>query len=623
MHTCHHPTSPAYALTLTIALALALAVVGPSAYAQPSDPAAAADDALPRAISHLDRVTVFRGEALVTRVVEVPAGKGDIDLVVEDLPERVVPASLAARPEGEGLLVRAVRFQSRVSQHAPDPKIAALDEELRQLDERRDDPKVALRNAEQRHALITAQTKSWAVPTLRHDIGRGAIDAKKVSELNAHLFGLLDKAEAQVASLRAEQRALQRKRAQTQRQRSELVGGSRHRREAIVTVARGRAGKARLYLDDIVRSATWTPTYHMRLTAKGDKVRVEYLAEVAQQSGEDWQGVELVLSTATPRMSAESPVLAPLWIQLAEQSGGKKAANKGLGGASYSQAQSSLRAQQRRLLADQDQNRAGWEVNKAAARSQRAEIAADRASIVQAREALRQAEETLAVSYALSGRLSLGSRSERQLVEIAAFELDAEAFYEAVPLFSSYVNRYARVTNKSRVPLLAGPYSAWSEGEFVGRGDIGVVATGQDFVIGFGADPQLRCARELVDKKDETSWGTRTQTFDVRLRVESYKDTPVRVQLYDRIPATRDATDLTIKLLTAGRTLSRDPVYLRDHKPAGILRWDLDVPAASHGAKAIDLRYRWEMAYAKDKHVGKEAAERLDLMRRDYEMLMH
>lgn len=56
---------------------------------------------------------------------------------------------------------------------------------------------------------------------------------------------------------------------------------------------------------------------------------------------------------------------------------------------------------------------------------------------------------------------------------------------------------------------------------------------------------------------------------------------------------------------------------------AGILRWDLDVAAGSHGAKAQDVRYKWEMAYAKDTHIGKEASERVDLMRRDYEAATH
>ena len=591
----------------------------PDIVTPPADAHARENPAATPSASRVQAVTVYRGEALVTRVVEVPAGTGDVDLVVTGLPENVVPASLAARPETKGVLVRAVRFQARVAEHAPDPKIAALDSELLALAERRQDTQQALQDAQQRHGLIIGQMSGWAVPTLKQEIGRSTIDPKRVAELNAHQFGLLEKAESALQQQRLALRDLDKRRTLIQRKRNELVGGSRHTREAIITVARTKGSKAKIALDYMVRGATWQPTYHMRLGKDGDKVRVEYLAEVSQESGEDWQNVSLVLSTATPRMTAESPVLAPLWVQLGQQAGGKTS----LGSAGYSQMQNQLRAKQRKLLADKDQNRAGWEVNLSAARSQRAEIAADRDAIVNSREAMRQNEETLAVSYALPGQLSLGSRSEQQLVEIAAFELDAEAFYEAVPLFSSYVNRYARVVNKGRLPLLAGPYSAWSDGEFVGRGEIGVVATGQDFVVGFGADTQLRCERELVDKKDEISWGTRTQTFDVRLRIESFKDRPIKVLLYDRIPATREGGDLTIKLGTASKALSKDPVYVRDRRPAGILRWDLDVAAGSHGAKALDLRYKWEMAYAKDKHIGKEATERVDLMRRDYEAAMH
>ena len=96
----------------------------------PADAHARENPAATPSASRVQAVTVYRGEALVTRVVEVPAGTGDVDLVVTGLPENVVPASLAARPETKGVLVRAVRFQARVAEHAPDPKIAALDSEL-------------------------------------------------------------------------------------------------------------------------------------------------------------------------------------------------------------------------------------------------------------------------------------------------------------------------------------------------------------------------------------------------------------------------------------------------------------------------------------------------------------
>ncbi|MCO4764227.1 MAG: DUF4139 domain-containing protein [Myxococcales bacterium] len=167
------------------------------------------------------------------------------------------------------------------------------------------------------------------------------------------------------------------------------------------------------------------------------------------------------------------------------------------------------------------------------------------------------------------------------------------------------------------LPLLAGSYRAFSDGEFVGKGKVPVIARGQDFTIGLGADTQLRCYRELVDKTDETSWGSRVQSFDYRLRIESYKRGPVKVRVYDRIPASK-TKELEIKLTKHSRGLSNEAVYKRDHRPRGILRWDLKVAPGSNGAKALDMTYRFEMKYEKGKHVGRKATGLMRVMEKDF-----
>src|SRR5947209_19853651 len=72
------------------------------------------------------------------------------------------------------------------------------------------------------------------------------------------------------------------------------------------------------YLDDM---ASWRPQYKFR-TGEGakegkDVVQLEYLAAVTQQSGEDWQGVHLVLSTAQPMLNATPPELKMLAVTVA------------------------------------------------------------------------------------------------------------------------------------------------------------------------------------------------------------------------------------------------------------------------------------------------------------------
>ena len=44
--------------------------------------------------SRIDRVTVYPNNALVTREVEVPAGNGLIELIVNPMPDQIVPSGL-------------------------------------------------------------------------------------------------------------------------------------------------------------------------------------------------------------------------------------------------------------------------------------------------------------------------------------------------------------------------------------------------------------------------------------------------------------------------------------------------------------------------------------------------
>src|SRR5207248_2514089 len=65
------------------------------------------------------------------------------------------------------------------------------------------------------------------------------------------------------------------------------------------------------------------PQYKFR-TGEGakegkDVVQLEYLAAVTQQSGEDWQGVHLVLSTAQPMLNATPPELKMLAVTVASK----------------------------------------------------------------------------------------------------------------------------------------------------------------------------------------------------------------------------------------------------------------------------------------------------------------
>ena len=60
---------------------------------------------------HVSSVTVYQGQALVTREIEVKDAQGLHEVVVTNLPESVLPGSLFAEPSG-GVEVRSVRVSS-------------------------------------------------------------------------------------------------------------------------------------------------------------------------------------------------------------------------------------------------------------------------------------------------------------------------------------------------------------------------------------------------------------------------------------------------------------------------------------------------------------------------------
>jgi len=61
--------------------------------------------------SRIESVTVYRGQALVTRVVTLPARAGELELVVADLPAQIIAGSLSASG-ANGVRSRSVRYRT-------------------------------------------------------------------------------------------------------------------------------------------------------------------------------------------------------------------------------------------------------------------------------------------------------------------------------------------------------------------------------------------------------------------------------------------------------------------------------------------------------------------------------
>jgi hypothetical protein len=420
------------------------------------------------------------------------------------------------------------------------------------------------------------------------------------------------------------------------RELTELAAGSsRTERDAVIVVDRADGGGT-VRLNYLVTAATWRPLYRFRAGAEKDPLLLEYLAAIEQQTGEDWTGVDMTLSTAQPQLNATPPELLALDIAVVGrnslangppgQPGQMQAATKasngmmgggmgGMGGAMESKQMSNLFRDQSQALRKKAQEEligqraeAGKQfINEAAAFEQTEELLARKDDQADAEPAEQRrdvagavvAREGPSVTYHLRSRLTVPSRNDQQLIEVARIETKPEYYYKAVPVLTSHVYRLADLANKSDYVLLPGEATMYVGTDFVGRMNLPLVAIGERYTVGFGVDPQLQVARVLAKKTRSVQGGNQVRHYEYRITVASYKSEEVKVQVWDRLPRA-EAEAVAVSLVDPSPKLSDEPGYLRQFRPDNLLRWDLTVAPGQTGEKAVSIAYQFKLEYARD-----------------------
>lgn len=308
--------------SLWLAAALACAQVGPikePAAANPAQDVARQAENVPPprpAASKITVVTVYQGQALVTREVSVPEGDGTVELVVTPLPPQTVDSSLYT--EGtDGLRVLSTRFRTRAIKEDTRQEVRSKRELLKKLqaDAQRLQKEIAVQQEDLGYLQKLGGFTSTALTGLTE---KGRLDSEAIVSLSNFVMdnrGTKTKIET---DLRQQLQTNTEATEFAMRQLAELTAGtSRVERDAVIVVHRARAQAGTVRLGYLVSSATWRPQYRLRGGQGDAPVRLEYLAAVVQQTGEAWPGVRITLSTARPSLEAAPPELLPLKMAIA------------------------------------------------------------------------------------------------------------------------------------------------------------------------------------------------------------------------------------------------------------------------------------------------------------------
>ena len=581
---------------LTHALVLAVALITCLASAASAD--------VPTTTGAISKVTVYRGQALVTRTVSVDLPPGASELIVKDLPAMIVPESIYAQTSDD-TKVLSVRYREKaVSENTR--------EEVRQLDAQIEDVQHQIKNAESEHKHLDLQwqmfekLKDFTIAAAKSDLSRGLLTFEPVESLvelieqkGLEYYKQRMELEDKIAGLKKEQGLLDRK-------RNELVAGqSRTEREAVLFISRTGGKRIAIQLSYLVGGANWQQQYNLRADPEKSNVLIEYNAVVNQTSGEDWDGVALSLSTAEPTMVAAPPILEPMLVALSNPALTQQLQTQAfIGAAQARQYQESRKANIKKGIA------ANTELNELAINNQAFFFRAGQQELQEFQQQIAQISRTegISVTYELPGRLTLPSRSDQQLVSIASITARADFTLIATPLLTDFVYLQADLLNNSDTVLLPGQASIFRNGEFVGKSRLPQVTIGETFTAGFGIDSQVHVVRELENKKTRIQGGNRIDTYDYRVALSNYKNTPVELQLLDRLPYTDDAS-IKIELSPFDSALGEELLHaerrrgMRSAGKKGILRWDLKLAPNTIEKDATVVKYSFTMEYDRNMQI--------------------
>ena len=512
------------------------------------------------ASSRISQVTVYASSAFVTRSATVPMKSGDTRVVFANIVPELDENSLRVKGRGTAeVKLLGAQLKREYTADVPVEKVQQLTEEIQALE----DHNTKLENEKQvldEEKKYLDSIRLFSDKKIPEDLVTKMPSAQELEAtrvfLNTKLGDNLASRQEIDIAIRKNQKTIE-----ALRRELEQVAGpaQKMKRSIIVEVEVVREGDFDLDVSYGVSGASWSALYDARASFEKSQVELVSYGIVRQNTGEDWENVEMVLSTAQVTGSGNMPEVNSWFIHPyqppmpAQAYGGNMKAK-------------APRASLRRS------EMAG-----------NAPIEADALmSVAPAAEAVNvyaQAElKGVSVAYKLSRKVTVKSDGEEHKLPVSAQTLAANFEYSAYPRATVMAYLRSRVTSAKDLQLLGGRVNVFVEGDFVGTSSIASIAPGQEFDLYMGMDENVKIKRELLErKKDDQLIGgipspSMKETYKYKLTVENYKAAVSRVNLFEVIPVSEDER---IKVKVSQTSVEPKEKEWKDRK--GVWRWELQL----------------------------------------------
>ncbi len=351
------------------------------------------------------------------------------------------------------------------------------------------------------------------------------------------------------------------------------------KRSIVVELDAPKAQSGSVILSYLVRGASWQPIYDARANFEKSEVELTAYSVVRQNTGDDWQDVDLALSTVRPSAGGNMPYVASWFLRLYQPQVYMENKMMDMAGG-LGRKKEKVQYQTRAFEGDE-----AWDEKDK--------------NIPQVAYAT-VAEKGIAVVYSLPHKVSVKSDGADNKLPVSTQLLKANFEYSTFPRAEARAFLGSRVANAKDLQLLGGRINVFLEGDFVGTSDIGNIGPQEEFDLYLGADENVKVKRELLERKvDETFIGNipslnKKTNFRYKLTIENYKPRRIKVKLFEAMPISQDDR---IKVKINQVSLEPKEKDWKDRK--GVWLWELELEPK----QKQEINYNFTVEHPRDLQV--------------------
>jgi uncharacterized protein (TIGR02231 family) len=269
---------------------------------------------------------------------------------------------------------------------------------------------------------------------------------------------------------------------------------------------------------------------------------------VQQATGEDWSDVQLVLSTSKPKMGAEAPYPAAVYVN------GAKA------------------GQERVLVTTME-------------RREQLQGFADLSKSAQPTRVVLE-DKGQSVSFVLPRKVTVLSDGRPYWMPVDVVSGKGESKLVTIPKLMPYVYQVAVFKNPASYPLLAGKIHSFRKGSYVGDTTLSFKAAGEPMEVSLGLDEELFVVRkDLLEQERRAGFLSSTKHLEMayQIKVSNRARERIGIEVRENIPVSKTEeveVELNLDKTSKGYTLDKN---------RGWMTWMIELQSSEE--KTIELKY--------------------------------